>query len=49
LRISRIASTVARHWVMRARTKIASLVPCGYHTPFRPEKRAVVQISLTGV
>jgi hypothetical protein len=49
LRIACIDSTVALHWTIRARMKVASLVPCGYHTPFKPENRAVVQISLTGV
>ncbi len=30
------------------RTKLSSVAWCGYHTPYRPLKRAVVSGSLTG-
>jgi hypothetical protein len=48
-RIAAMASTTARHWVSNAWAKLSSSRACGYHWPYRPEKRAVVSGSLTGV
>jgi len=44
-----IDSRVARIWVSSARSIAPGLRSWGYHTPYKPAKRAVVSGSFTGV